>query len=211
MSPAAQAAIIAAINPFDRLAATESAVSLPSDLKLFGVRSSVGAVPGGAIIGLPDGQQVSVGIGEPVMPGVILVAVGFDYAEVERQGSKQRLFMDQDKPAETVNAGGAAVSSTAGAAPLTVPAVRAAVNFSPRQSGAGLTGVTVTPSSDAATFAAIGFKSGDVIVAVNGTKIASASDLAQLQQSLVPGASLSLAVERGGQQIPITLSLAGSR
>lgn len=212
ISPAAQAALIAAVNPFDRMAASEVVSSLPSDLKLFGVRASGGVIPGGAIVGLPDGQQISVSVGEPVMPGVLLVAVGFDYAEVDRQGSRQRLFMDQDKPAETLGArSSSAVPQAAKATALTVEAVRAAVSFSPRQSETGLTGITVVPGSDQAIFAAIGFKSGDVIVAVNGARIASAADVAQLQQSLTPGSSLALTVDRGGQQIPITLSLAKSR
>ena len=209
---AAQAAVIAAVNPFDRMATVGATVSRPSDLKLFGVRASAGAIPGGAIIGLPDGQQISVSVGEPVMPNVVLVAVGFDYAEVDRQGTRQRLFMDQDKPPETLGTGGAsAAPQIAATSTPTVEAVRAAVSFSPRQSPTGLTGITVMPGGDQATFAAIGFRSGDVIVAVNGATIASASDLAQLQQSLAPGASLSLTVDRGGQQVPITLNLAGSR
>ena len=210
--PAAQAAVIAAVNPFDRMATGPTAVSLPSDLKLFGVRAGSAAIPGGAIIGLPDGRQISVSVGEPVMPGVVLVNVGFDYAEVDRQGTRQRLFMDQDRPPETVGPGGplAAPNGTTASRP-TVQAVRAAVRFSPRLSQNGLTGITVTPGGDQATFTAIGFRDGDVIVAVNGARIASASDLAQLQQSFAPGASLALTVDRGGVQVPITLSLAGSR
>lgn len=209
---AAQAAVIAAVNPFDRMATGGAAVSLPSDLKLFGVRASAGAIPGGAIVGLPDGQQISVSVGEPVMPGVVLVTVGFDYAEVDRQGTRQRLFMDQDKPSETLGSGGASAAPQAVTASRpTVEAVRAAVSFSPRRSQTGLTGFTVMPGGDRATFTAIGFRPGDVIVAVNGTTIASASDLAQLQQSLAPGASLALTVDRGGQQVPITLRLAGRR
>jgi general secretion pathway protein C len=214
MPPAAQAAIIAAVNPFDRQAAGAAVAQLPSDLKLFGVRASAGALPGGAIVGLPDGQQVSASVGETIMPGVVLVAVGFDYADVERQGARQRLFIDQDKPAQTLGAAGAPVTAaSAGAAtpgPPTVESVRAAVNFAPRQSGGGVSGITVAPAGDQAAFAALGFRPGDVIVAVNGARIASASDLAQLQQSLAPGARLALTVERGGVQVPITLSLAGS-
>lgn len=214
MSPAAQAAIIAAVNPFDRMATPGTAsVSLPTDLKLFGVRPSGGAIPGGAIIGLPDGQQISVSIGETVMPGVNLVAVGFDFAEVERQGARQRLFMDQDKPAQTVSAGGAAVAAAAPPVTIaspTVDAVRAGVSFAPRQSATGLTGITVAPNGGSPLFASIGFRPGDVIVAVNGTNITSPADLAKLQQSLAPGASIALTVERDGQQVPITFSLAGS-
>ena len=209
--PAAQKAVIAAINPFDRMATGGAAAILPSDLKLFGVRASAGAIPGGAIIGLPDGQQISVSVGEPVMPGVVLVTVGFDYAEVDRQGIWQRLFMDQDKPPLTLGSGGASAVPLPATSMPTVDAVRAAVTFSPRRSQAGLTGITVMPGGDQAGFTALGFRPGDVIVAVNGAAIASDSDLAQLQQSLAPGASLALTVDRGGRQIPITLSLAGSR
>ena len=210
--PAAQEAVIAAVNPFDRMATGGAAVILPSDLKLFGVRASTGAIPGGAIIGLPDGQQVSVSVGEPVMPGVVLVSVGFDYAEVDRQGVRQRLFIDQDKPPVTLGSAGSSASpQVAAAQALTVDAVRSAVSFSPRRSQAGLTGILVMPGGDEGIFTAIGFRPGDVIVAVNGTTIASESDLSQLQQGLAPGASLALTVDRGGQRVPINLSLAGSR
>lgn len=212
MSPAAQAAIIATVNPFDQTANQNiTPVSLPTDLKLFGVRPSGGAIPGGAIIGLPDGQQISVSVGETVMPGVVLVAVGFDFAEVERQGARQRLFMDQDKPAETVTAGGITPPAAPPTTVPTVDAVRAAVSFAPRQSATGLTGITVTPNGNSPLFASIGFRSGDIIVAVNGANITSAADLAKLQQSLVPGASVALTVQRDGQQVPILFSLAGNR
>lgn len=212
MNPAAQAAVIAAVNPFDRQPAGGNVVQLPSDLKLFGVRAGSGAIAGGAIIGLPDGQQVSFSVGEAISPGVVLAAVGFDFADVDRQGTRQRLFMDQDKPAQTLGAAGAgaqaAVAATP-AAPATIEAVRAAVSFTPRQSANGIDGIAVSPAGDQATFAALGFRQGDVILSVNGAQISSAADLAKLQQSLVPGASLSLTVERGGDQIPIALNLAG--
>jgi len=215
MPPAAQAAVIAAVNPFDRQGAATVA-QLPSDLKLFGVRAGAGSIPGGAIVGLPDGTQISVIVGEAVMPGVVLVGVGFDFADVDRQGTRQRLFIDQDRPPETLGPGGAPVGSGAAASagprgPLTANAVYEAVNFAPRQAGSGINGVTVSPVGSEAAFAALGFRPGDVIVAVNGARISSAADVDQLQQSLAPGASLTLTVERDGRQVPLTLNLAGSR
>ena len=211
-SPAAQAAVIASVNPFDRTAAGGGPVSLPSDLRLYGVRAGSGVIPGGAIVGLPDGQQISVSVGDTVMPGVVLVAVGFDFADVDRQGTRQRLFMDQDKPPETLGPGGVSAALRPAASPRpTVDAVRAAVSFTLRQSQTGLTGIAVMPAGDPTIFTAIGFRPGDVIVAVNGANIAAASDLAQLQQGLAPGASLALTVDRGGQKVPIALNLAGSR
>jgi general secretion pathway protein C len=68
----------------------------------------------------------------------------------------------------------------------------------------------VSPGLNQALFASAGFQAGDVIVAVNGARITSAADLAQLQSSLSPGARLSLTVERGAQTVPIALNLAGN-
>jgi general secretion pathway protein C len=158
-------------------------------------------LPGGAIVGLPDGTQVSVSVGETIMPGVVLAAVGFDYADVDRQGTRQRLFIDEDKPAETLGpAGAAAPTPTATAAAPTVEAVRAGVSFSPRRSGGGIDGIMVKPAADQATFAAIGFQPGDIIVAVNGARIAAPTDLVQ-QQSLARRQP-SLTVERAASKSP---------
>jgi general secretion pathway protein C len=215
LPPNAQSAIIAAVNPFDRQAqAAATPAGLPSDLKLFGVRDDVGGSGGGAIIGLPDGSQVSVSIGEPVIPGVTLVGVGFDYADVDRQGARQRLFLDEDKPPQTISAGGAvtgAIAPAAAGGALTADALRRAVSLTPRQAGAGISGIIVNPDGDNTAYAATGFRPGDVIVAVNGARISSATDFRQLQQAMVPGANLSLSVERGGQIIALNLKLAGSQ
>ena len=213
LSAEAQAALFATVNPFDR-GNTETAVvaALPTDLKLFGVRDNVGSSGGGAIVALPDGTQLSVSVGETLMPGVVLVAVGYDFADVERGGARQRLFLDQDKPPETLAPGAspAAAAIAPATAGLTVQALRGAVSFSPRQANGAVSGILVAPGGDAATFATTGFQAGDVIVSVNGARIASLTDLAQLQQSLTPGASLSLTVERAGRNLPLTLKLAGS-
>lgn len=216
MSPDAQAAILASVNPFDRATSGAATASLPNDLKLYGVRAAAGSLRGGAIIQLPDGSQISVSEGEEVMPGATLVAVGFDFADVMREGGRQRLFLDPDKAPETVSANGAAATTAGTAAPtaatpgLSATQVRAAVSLSPRTGASGVTGIVVAPGANAADFARSGLQSGDVIVSVNGATISAAQDLAQLQQSLAPGASLSLVVERGGQRVPLTINLTSS-
>ncbi|MCY7398330.1 MAG: type II secretion system protein C, partial [Sphingomonas bacterium] len=117
LSREAQVALFATVNPFDRAGpgAAVAAAALPSDLKLFGVRDNIGSDGGGAIIALADGTQLSISVGESVMPGVVLVGVGFDYADIERGGARQRLFLDQDKPPETLGPGGAAGAPPAAA------------------------------------------------------------------------------------------------
>ena len=51
------------------------------DLRLFGVRAG-GPDGGSAIIGLPDGRQVSVGVGETISEGLTLASVGEDFVTV---------------------------------------------------------------------------------------------------------------------------------
>lgn len=212
LSAVAQDAIIATVNPFfrDGAATTLQAAAPPDDLKLFGVRDNVATGGGGAIIGMADGQQVSVGIGEQVAPGIVLAEVGFDFAVVERGGVRQKIFLDQDKPAETV-AAGAGVSAAPPSAGISAASLRAGISATPRVSGASVNGILVSPAGDGTAFASAGFRPGDIITAINGANIASATDAAQLQSSLVPGATLSLTIERAGQAVPLSLKIPDSQ
>jgi Do/DeqQ family serine protease len=64
-------------------------------------------------------------------------------------------------------------------------------------------GVVITELTDSATAAGVGFQKGDLIVAVNGTKIVKTSDLDKVTRE---GARLwRIVVVRGGQQINVTL------
>lgn len=207
----AQEAIIATVNPFFRdNAVASSTAALPDDLKLFGVRDNLATGGGGAIIGTADGEQVSVGVGEQVVPGITLVEVGFDFAIVERGGSRQKIFLDQDKSAETV-AMGAAVPVAAPTVGITAASLRGGISATPRMVGASVSGIIVSPAGDGTAFASAGLRPGDVITAINGAKIASATDAAQLQSSLVPGATLSLTIERAGQAVPLSLKIPDSQ
>ncbi|MDQ3471829.1 MAG: PDZ domain-containing protein [Pseudomonadota bacterium] len=215
LSSQAQAAILAAVDPFYRNGPPAAAAAATStlNLQLFGVRENRGSGGGAAIIGAPDGEQASFAVGEEVAPGVRLSAVFFDYVVLNRGGREEKLFLDQSKAPEVVATGaapGAAPVATAGAQSLTAAAARQAFSFTPRQQGGRVTGVIVAPGLDQGLYAAAGFQPGDVIVAVNGARIASQTDLAQLQSSLTPGARLSLTVERGAQSVPIALNLASN-
>lgn len=217
LSPQAQAAVLAAVDPFFRNGPPAAAVGATStlDLQLFGVRENRGSGGGAAIIGAPDGEQGSYAIGEEVAPGVRLAAVFFDYVVLDRGGRQEKLFLDQSKAPEVVTGGGApgaspAQAPSAGAQPLTAAVARQAFSFTLRQQSGRVTGVTVSTGANQGLYAAAGFQPGDVIVAVNGARIASQTDLIQLQSSLIPGARLSLTVERGAQTVPIALNLASN-
>lgn len=213
LSPQAQASILAAIDPFYRNGPPAAAAAATSTLNLqvFGVRENRGSGGGAAIIGAPDGEQASYAVGEEVAPGVRLAAVFFDYVVLDRGGRQEKLFLDQSKTSEPVAGPATPTAAPPGPPePLTAAAARQAFSFTPRQQSGRVTGVMIAPGSDQGLFAATGFQPGDVIVAVNGARITSQTDLVQLQSSLIPGARLSLTVERGAQTVPIALNLASN-
>lgn len=209
----AQTSLLAVVDPFFRQPASGPAAptQFPSvDLSLFGVREERGTGNGSAILGPPDGEQRSYVVGEEVAPGVKLAAIFFDFVLLDAAGRQEKLYMDGSGPAEAAPATAPVTTATAAAGgTLTVEAARRAIRLAPRSSGGRVTGVMVSPGTDSASFAAAGLRSGDVIVAVNGARISSQTDLAQLQSSLAPGARLSLSVERGASIVPVALNIAG--
>ena len=59
------------------------------NLKLYGVRQDQATGRGSAIIALPDGRQLSFAVGEEIVPGVTLTAVGFDSVTISRGGARR--------------------------------------------------------------------------------------------------------------------------
>ena len=90
-------------------------------------------------------------------------------------------------------------------APFSPSSLRAGIAFNPRTEGNRITGIRVGEQGDGSAFRAAGFRSGDVIRAINGRPITSASDVAGLASQLQPGARLSLDVERGAGTVPIAI------
>ncbi len=103
-SAPASAAALTGFDPFFRLSNAAGPVAVTSlNLKLFGVREDRAAGRGSAFIGLPDGAQRSIQVGEEVVPGVTLVGVGFDSVTLSRGGAGEQLFLDQSSPAPVAN------------------------------------------------------------------------------------------------------------
>ncbi|MBV9884639.1 MAG: PDZ domain-containing protein [Sphingomonadaceae bacterium] len=215
-------ALLARFDPFFRLDGAPGPTVVTSlNLKLYGVREDRASGRGSAIIALPDGRQMSFAVGEEVMPGVILTAVGFDNVTISRGGATEQIFLDQSGPAEAVGAPqtvvvpqGAVPQQAGPAAPMQVvtvptappppPPIAAApgrpINFTPRTSNGRVTGLVVTPGSDGGrAFAAAGFAPGDVIVAINGQRI---SSLEQARAAIQNG-EVNVTVDRGGMAVPL--------
>ncbi|HEV2817881.1 MAG TPA: type II secretion system protein N [Allosphingosinicella sp.] len=197
----ADAAALAAFDPFFRLNnAAGPAVVTSLNLKLYGVREDRATGRGSAIIALPDGRQASFAVGEEVMPGVILTAVGFDNVTISRNGAAEQIFLDQSPPAQTV-AGAPEAAPAPPPAPVAAPAAAGqAINIVPRSVGGQVNGLIVSPGGDGGrAFREAGFVAGDVIVAINGQRVTS---LEQARAAMGRG-EVNVMVDRGGQAVPL--------
>lgn len=189
----------------------EATAAGSSQMRLFGVRAG-GAGGGSAIIGLADGRQVSVGVGEEVEPGLILQSVAQDHVTLARGGSITRLIFSDTPvgaapppppPVEPQTVTPQTVSPAAVVAPASGPRVdparlMAQASLRPRMQGLRVNGFTVSAGGDGSALKAAGLQSGDVILAVNGTSLDSVDRIAGLRGQLSNAASAEIRFERGG-------------
>ncbi|HEY0600730.1 type II secretion system protein N [Brevundimonas sp.] len=175
-----------------------------SQMRLFGLRSD-GAGGGSAIIGLADGRQLSVAVGETIEPGLVLRSVGPDHVVLARGNALSRLIFSE-LPV------GAATPPPPPPAPQTVtptppPQAAATVDpaslvaeasLRPRMQGLRINGFTVTSNGEAPALTAAGLKSGDVILAVNGQPLDRPDRMAALRGQLADAASAEIRFERNG-------------
>ena len=218
MAPLAQAPIKPAdLNVFQRFDAFFRTGGLSSladvtnadtaQLRLFGVRSG-GAGDGSAIIGLADGRQVSVGVGEEVEPGLVLKDVGQDYVTLARGLSVSRLVFSEvpvgapppppPPPGEQVVGPAAPASAPSAPAAAVDPSrLMAQASLRPRMQGMAIKGFTVSGSGD--QLAAAGLQAGDVILSVNGNELTGLDRIAALRGQLANSANAEVRFERAGQ------------
>jgi general secretion pathway protein C len=198
----ADGSVLASFDPFFRLnGAAGPAVVTSLNLKLYGVREDRATGQGSAIIALADGRQLNFAVGEEIMPGVRLTAVGFDNVTISRNGTAEQIFLDQSAPAQAVGAPEAAPPPPVAAAPAPAPvAAGQPISFQPRVAGGQVNGLIVAPGSDGGqAFRAAGFVAGDVIVAINGQRVAS---LEQARAAMA-GGDVTVMVDRAGQAVPL--------
>ena len=218
MAPLAQAQIkpadLTVFQRFDAFFRTGGLSSLAdvtnadtAQLRLFGVRSG-GAGDGSAIIGLADGRQVSVGVGEEVEPGLVLKEVGQDYVTLARGLSVSRLVFSEvpvgapppppPPPGEQVVGPAAPASAPSAPAAAVDPSrLMAQASLRPRMQGMAIKGFTVSGSGD--QLAAAGLQAGDVILSVNGNELTGLDRIAALRGQLANSANAEVRFERAGQ------------
>lgn len=183
----------------------EATAAGSNQMRLFGVRAD-GAGGGSAIIGLADGRQLSVAVGETVEPGLTLQSVGSDHVVLARGGSLSRLIFSDapvgaapPPPPPTVAQTVTPQSTVAAAGAIVDPAqLMAEASLRPRMQGLRVNGFTVTADEDAAALKAAGLRSGDVILAVNGQALDRPDRIAALRGQLSNSTSAEIRFERDG-------------
>lgn len=209
-----RAELFRSFDPFFRMQDSGAAVVTSLQLTLFGTRLDEVSGRGSAIIAGADGIQNSYGVGDEILPGVILKSVAFDSVTIDRGGAIEQLYLDQSLPAPAAAevAPGVATDPTldgVGAGqPVTAEQVRSGIQFLPRTENGRVTGMVVRSGGDGAAFRSAGFREGDILVAVNGQPIASPDDVRRAFGQVQPGSNLSVTVERGAEVIPIAISIA---
>ncbi|WP_260483133.1 type II secretion system protein N [Sphingomicrobium flavum] len=203
LSAAERSNVLATANPFGGTTTVIDSNAVTSlDIELFGVTVNQASGGGSAIVGLPDGTQQSIGVGEEILPGASLAEVTFTHIVIDRGGIRERLYLDESMPAED------AAREVSGPGTLipegTDPSQ--AFNITPRMRGNEVTGIRLTPGTNRALFEATGLSPGDIVVEINGISVTSSTDIDMLRRELRPGARLTLTVERGSNRLPIALT-----
>ena len=201
----------------DKSSLAEAAGADSDSLRLFGVRAG-GPDGGAAIIGLPDGRQVSVGVGETISEGLTLASVGEDFVTVSRGGSVSRLVFTETpagaatpppppSTAQVMAPPGGAPAPVSAAAPAAAPTgpvvdpqrLMAQASLRPRMDGLRIKGFTLAARGDGAALRAAGLQSGDVILAVNGAELNSLERLSELGGELSGSSAAEIRFERNGR------------
>lgn len=214
----AQPVDMGVLTRFDAFFRTGAASSLAgasgaeaSQLRLFGVRAG-GEGGGSAIIGLADGRQLSVGVGEEVEPGLVLREVGPDFVTLARGQSLSRLTFTETPtgaapPPPPPSTDQVVTPSPAASAGAVVDPQRlmAQASLRPRIQGLGVNGFTVSSAGNASELRAAGLQAGDVILSVNGTALNSPQAIGALRGQLADAPSAELQYERNGETRTTTI------
>lgn len=212
VTPSSPVETLTGFDPFFRLSgpADVGPTAVTSlQLTLFGVRIDDATGGGSAILAGSDGLQRSVSVGEEVAPGVRLAAVAFDHVTLDRGGAREDLFLDQSAGATATGtpAPGTTAAST-GTGGVSVPQIRQDVGFIPRIDGGRVSGLVVRSQGTGAAFRRMGLRDGDIITAVGGRAVSGADDLDRLGRDYPQGGAVPLTVERGGQPVPLSITIA---
>ncbi len=193
------------------LATQVAAPETKLDLKLFGVRAGQNPEEGSAIVRTPDKQQGSFRVGDQVMAGVRLDQVLPDRIVISRAGVRESLLLDpgSESGSSLVRpaAGGSLASPSASR--LSISDAFQRLQLRPRVIGNTISGFYITPESDPAVLRLSGLQQNDVVMSVNGVRLASAERITDVVDELQAATSVEVQVERDGILETMAFDLSG--
>ncbi|MGH8461448.1 MAG: type II secretion system protein GspC [Stenotrophobium sp.] len=201
----------ATVNPQDQQAAPDTQLNLT----LLGIFAGTRKEDSRAVIAPQGGEEKPFAIGDDVVKGVNLQAIFPDRVILSRSGQLETLRLDRDKP----NTGGGFVASNDSSPNLSAQLTQIrqqilqnpdkAAEFlrvQPAMSGSQMTGYRIYPGPNPAIFNGSGLHPGDLVTSVNGIQLDNTQKALQMLNDLSNASSVSLVVNRGGQQQTINVS-----
>lgn len=186
-------------------------------LILRGVFASDDAAAAGAIIAERNGKESFYGVGDQLPGGAVLKTVYEDRIVLMRSGRLETLRMPREEVAagrrQTPRSVGA---GSAGGAEQSLRELRDMVLDNPQQladkvqlrphtEGGRMVGYQVRPGRDARFLSRFGLQAGDVVTAVNGTRLDSPARGLSILRSLARSDRVRLEIKRNG--VPQTIEL----
>lgn len=161
---------------------------------------------GAAIIKTQDEKQSRFAAGDTIANGVTLERVYADQVIINRGGVREslRLINREIRPG-----GGASALSEQGFNSESAATIGGLIAAEPRVDDVGSTRLALTSAGDSEAFEALGFREGDLLVAIDNQLVA--DDFGRGLEaiaSLAGKASVTISVERDGVVMPIRVNLA---
>ncbi len=188
------------------------------DLTLLGILSATAERGSRALIGASNGEEKPFAIGDDVVRGVRLQAIFPDRVILARGGQLETLRLDKNAPSKALPG----MASEQEIAPVTdtgkmLSTIRQElltdpskaseyIRIQPASSGGQLKGYRIYPGRDRGAFNAVGLRPGDLVTQVNGIQLNDANTALQMLGQLSQASSVSVVVERGGQQQTVNVN-----
>lgn len=168
-----------------------------------------------ALIANANGEEKPYGIGDDVAPGTSLQAIFTDRVILSRNGQLETLRLNRDAPSRgngadmrpSTPAGPTAMLGQIREQILADPTKASSyIRVQPANVNGQLRGYRVYPGREREAFTDSGLRPGDLVTAVNGVQLDDNQKALQLLGDLSRASSISVTVERGGQQQNLNFS-----
>lgn len=197
-------------------AALNNAPDTSLNLNLLGILAGSNEDDSRAIIGQQSGEEMPYAIGQDIVAGVSLQAIFPDRVILLRNGSPETLRLDKDAPSSATAP--VVAENTPGTGGQQIGQIREQIMNDPSKAaefirvqpataaGGGTKGYRIYPGKDRALFTASGLRPGDLVTAVNGIQLDDGQKALQTLNDLKGAGSVTLTLERGGQQQTVNVS-----